>query len=151
MGWASVSQCHSTVWQSVHVLMPLSRQWRDRDLRRRIEVWGPRVGERATTTFTRGRHLLLLFTILVGGWALVNIALEFGGLTGYPIASAVILFWPAALYAGIRGVRLSVRGMHQAGEVAAISNKVAVPVRTVQRFDAWIKDSKYSRFANQTS
>jgi hypothetical protein len=41
--------------------------------------------------------------------------------------------------------------MHEAAEVVAVSNKVAVPMRSADRFDAWIKESKYSRFSAQAT
>jgi hypothetical protein len=86
------------------VSVPLSRAWRERDLRRRIEVWEPRVGERATTTFARGRHLILTGAILFGAWVVVNVVLEIVGLRGVPIDVAAILFWPAALFFCVEGV-----------------------------------------------
>jgi hypothetical protein len=129
------------------VPIPLTREWRERDLQKRLQTWTPRVGERATRTFARGRHLLIAGVLTIWVWLLLVVGLGVAGLTGDPILIATFLLWPPYLFLSIKGLRLSTRGMHQAAEVVAVSNKVAVPMRSAKRFDAWVKESKYSRFA----
>jgi hypothetical protein len=134
-----------------YVLIFLSRKWRERDLQRRLEVWGPRVGARATTTYARGRYYIMVGVIACAVWAVVAIALQFAGLDGIPILVTVILFCPVILVGLVHGSRLMVRGMRQAAEVVATSNNVSVPMRWVGEYEKWIRENKHSRFSNKAS
>jgi hypothetical protein len=125
-------------------VLVLSREWRARDLRKRLEIWGPRVGERAATTFAKGRWLAIFGLIAAVTWIFVCVALVVAGLGGLPVVVSVVLFWPVILYGLTRGVRLEIRAMHEAAEVVATSRKVAVPMRNVEQFDAWARKNKHS-------
>lgn len=125
--------------------MFLSRSWRERDLQRRLELWAPLIGEKATRTAARGRWYLQAAFVLSATWAALNIALEATGLTGAPIVVGVVLFWPLLLFCLVRSVRLQLRASRQAGEVAGTSDKARPPVKSVASFEIWQKKSKYSR------
>lgn len=84
-------------------------------------------------------------SLLLTTWVVVMGVLGLVSATGAPVVIAVLVFCPAGFFCLVRGLRWSVRGMHEAAEVVATSSKVAVPLRSVERFDAWVADSKYSR------
>jgi hypothetical protein len=134
--------------ESAPVAVVLSREWRQRDLEERLEIWGPRVGEQAATTFARGRWLALAGFLAMIAWIIVCVALVVAPIGAAPVAISVVVFWPVILYGLTKGVRLEVRAMHEAAEVVATSSKVAVPIRNVEQFDDWLRRSKHSRFAS---
>ena len=76
------------------------------------------------------------------------VILQLVNLDGIPIAAVSVGLWPVAILCFIRGFRFTVIGSHQAAEVVAISSKVAVPMRSIDQFDRWLKESKYSRFSH---
>lgn len=129
--------------------MILSRSWRQRDLERRYEVWGNRIGRAATTDQAHGSWWgqLGFFILLV--WVGTTIVAELAKAPGAVIAWFALL-WLVILYCFGQYVHLILKAQREAGEVAGTSEKARPPVRNVAAFDTWAKRSKYSRFRDAT-
>jgi hypothetical protein len=119
------------------VLVPLSKVWRERDLRRRTEVWAPRVGRDAATTFARGRWFALAGIVALWTSVPVCVAFAVSGVGAVPVALSVAIFWPVGLYCLTKGVRLQVHANHQAQEFVGVTGWRGIPIRNVERFDEW--------------
>ncbi len=131
--------------------MYMSRQWREEHLQQDLRIWGPRIGEQATHSRARGRwtgqvmvFLLLGYIASTSAWQLVA-----HKHAGAPMAMPAIVFWPVILYVAIRGVRLSLRSLREAGKVVGNSDKARPAIKNIDQFERWVKTSKYSRYKNQ--
>jgi hypothetical protein len=127
------------------VPLPLSRAWRECALGRRLDVWGP-AWENPQVRHTHGAAGGGSSATVAAAWVIVVAVAQLAGLGGVPIVVSVVAFWPAVLFGFVRGYRLMVRGMHQAAEVVATSNKVSVPMRWPSEYELWIRESRHSRF-----
>ena len=129
--------------------MILSRWWRERDLQRRLEVWGPRIGEEATVTHAKGMWWLQSGLFLGLLWLIVTMTLEATRETGVPIAVAILIAWPLIIFSFSNSIRFRVRAQRQATEAVATWERANVPVRSVEAFDRWAAQSQYYKFRNE--
>ena len=129
--------------------MILSRQWRERDLQRRLEVWGPRIGEEATTTHAQGMWWTQSSFFVVLLLIAICVPLEATQHTGAPIIIANLLIWPCFLYCTGKSASLRARAQRQATEAVATWERANVPVRSVEAFDRWAAQSQYYKFRNE--
>jgi len=129
--------------------MVFNRQWRQRDLQRRLEIWGPRIGEEATTTHAQGMWWAQSSFFVVLLLIAICIPLEATRRTGTPIVIANLLIWPCFLYCTGKSASLRARAQRQATEAVATWERANVPVRSVEAFDRWAAQSQYYRFRKE--
>ena len=116
--------------------MSFNGQRGDRYLRRRLDKWGPLIGEEATVTYVRSRSYTLWAYLIGSLWAVSNIALEASKFTGVPIAVAAIICWPIILYCSIGAIHLS--GPQGPGTQDVGSGYYSRPPHDVVRPVRWI-------------
>jgi hypothetical protein len=102
-----------------------------------MEVWSPRIGSEATTTFARGQWFALAGVIALFLWLPICVGLGISGLGPVPVALSVAAFWPVGLYFLTKGARLQVRANHEAQEYLGVSGWGGIPIRNVNQFDRW--------------
>lgn len=122
-----------------------SPQWRERDLRCRLQVWEPLIGRQATMTAARGLWLGQAGMAMMLLWMVLTFTLGVTDSTGWPIAATSAVLFPLVLYFMARSLRLIVRAQREASLVAGTSPKARPPVRDLESFERWQARSQYSR------
>jgi len=131
--------------------MYMSQNWRNEHLAKVLQTWASRIGERATRTRMRSRWtaqisllVALLYIMTTTVWQVAS-----GKHAGAALAVPAIAFWPIILFLVLHGLRLSLRAIREAGQVAGTSEKTRPPVNSVELFERWVKTSKYSRYKDE--
>jgi hypothetical protein len=123
----------------------LNREWRKRDLDRRLRTWSPLIGVKATTTAARGMWFGQFGFLVALAWLITTIILQVLKDTGLSVAIATLVAWPVGIYCFARYLRLIFRASRQGGQFAGTSPKARAPVRNVRAFQLWRAKSRYAK------
>jgi hypothetical protein len=126
----------------------VSPRWRQHDLNRRLAVWGPRVGEDATTMYAEGCWAGLTGILATLVWLVVSLVLLNLHVFGWPIAVTAVLFWPFILHRGFTGARMRIDAARRASVNCGVSGDSA-PMKTVTGYERWLKRNNGVRYSER--
>lgn len=126
--------------------MILDRDWRERQLARQLEVWGPRVGTEVATTFNAGRVRNQIGVVALVTWIVVTLAIGIAIHGAGPVEGVVAaLLWPLILFCFGSSIHFFNKARRGAAAQLATRPDADVPLRNVEQFDHWQAHGKYSR------